>query len=188
MEKDNFLDKIKVEGIEPKKALLRAQIVAFLTGERMLKEILEENKKNNNGLPITGKTFNNKIKEFITGEDKEIEELYHQYKGQKNRGVDYTEYIIRMLLEDKSQREIAEKYNINRNSFKDAIRKTSDPILKRIIREHAEVHAKGRNCQAFVLDDEEEVYLRDYLKKLGMQKNNGNETKDDTDKEERKEC
>lgn len=177
MEKDNFLDEIKVEGTDPKKALLRTQIIAFLTGERMLNEILEENRKQCNGLPIEGKTFRNRIKEFIENGDKDIENLYKEHKEKRNVGVDYTIYIIKMLLNDWSQRETAEICGINRNSFKEAIKKVEDPRLKRIIQEHASVHKRGRNCPRFTVYEDAKWLgglLNALEKKEKTNKENGN--------------
>lgn len=116
------------------------------------------------------------IKKAIDGQDEELMNMYRQYKGnysERERGYNFAKEIITMLEQDLSQRNVAEMYNISRNTFKSAINRMleSDPEFGKIIQEHLKRHSLGRNCpilSGIELERLEEK-LKTFKKKYGVE-------------------
>ena len=72
-------------------------------------------------------------------QDEEAKSLYDQYTAKKSnrpRGYDYVPEIIYMLKNDLSQRKVAEKYGIPRETIKTAIARVSDEKLIELIKNY----------------------------------------------------
>lgn len=165
MDDNKFVESLRVgnEGISSE---LRSEIIAILTGEKTIKEVCDSHREDKN-FPKDPKGIKRKMAELVK-QDEEAKSLYDQYTAKKSnrpRGYDYVPEIIYMLKNDLSQRKVAEKYGIPRETIKTAIARVSDEKLIELIKRHSDRHALGRNCPSITLEEERNIlaYEKEYL-------------------------
>ncbi len=160
--------------------VLREEIIAILKKEKTIKEVVDSHKLDED-FPKDPKGIKRAMKRLVE-QDEEAKQLYSKYIQKANnrpRGYSYVPEIIDMLENDLSQREVAEKFGISRETIKTAIKRVKNDKLRELIKEHDARHSLGRNCPGITLEEERGIrkYKQEYLsKKAEVNTQLGNKT------------
>lgn len=180
MDSNEFVESLRVGkgSISPE---LRSEITAILQGKKTIKEVCDSHREAPD-FPKDPKGIKRKMA-ILVEQDENIKALYNEYMKKKNdrpRGYDYVPEIIDMLENDLSQRNVAAKYGISRETLKTAIERIKDSDLKELIERHSDRHALGRHCPAMTLVEQRNIsiYKQKYLQQKVAKESKGKENND----------